>query len=303
MNTISSLNTGSTKQSSATTNSPNKTGNLAYSLGTALVRDPFPDTVNLTISPEGLARSKAELAAIEANKGKADSPEQVAAKASFLAARQAQLAKEPTIDSASALFTDPHTSDRALYVSALIGFVPRQDSARVAAAVHDAIASPVQQWTDTTQAVDLATQKMKLEAIVKKMIPADKQERANAVVGKYISAQIEQRDASTQQGLEHLRSLRLSLGETAAARDAEAAIAEVKAGSYRTQQDMNRALAATGSLDFTSTTGLHQSASAALSKLHSLVQASGANNDPYWTRQFDDYSQNWQNFAARYLDS
>jgi hypothetical protein len=303
MSSISNVSTGSTNQNAASTSATRKTTSTADGLGASQLHDPFLDSVNLTISPESLARIKAELEVIDANKDKADTPEQAAAKAKFFADRQAALANEPTIDSSSALFTDPYTSDRALYVSALIGFVPRQDSATVAAAVHDAIASPVHQWTDTTQAVDLATQKMKLEAIVNKMIPADKRARASVVVNKYIASQVEQRDASTLQGLEHVLSLRISLGDTAAAKNAKASIAQLKAGTYRTQQDMSQALAATSSLDFTSSTSLRQTASAALGQLYNLVQASSVNNDPYWTNQFSDYAQDWQSFAERYLDT
>lgn len=144
-------------------------------------RDEFLKSVNLTLSAEGIAHMKQELAKLDENKGFPVSEEQNAARVKFFADFQAYRAREGRVDSSHPLFTDPYTSDRALSVSALVGLVAPEASSAVEDAVYAAIKSPVQQSTDTTEAVDVATQQMKLDAIVNKMIPEDKRERASVL--------------------------------------------------------------------------------------------------------------------------
>jgi len=265
----------------------------------------FLASVNLTLSAEGIAHLQQELQAQQARKAAGiteDPATQAALLAQMLANRQAQIDSQPEIRIDHPLFSDPYTADRALSVSALVGMASKTQAAAVEDAVYAAIRSPVQQWTDSTLAVDLASQKMKLDTVVNTMIPAEKRAAASAVVSVYLSRQVEQADTMTLSLFQENLALHASLGDTAGVRRDQASIEQIKQGNYRSQQAMREALAVASTLDFSNTQSLGETATAAFGSLTQLVQRSmqgnPAANTAYWVNQVGTYREDWNAFRS-----
>lgn len=119
---------------------------------------------------------------------------------------------------------------------------------------------------------------------------------------KYIAGQVESRSVSLQQAFEHEKTLRASLGDEAGVAKANDILAQIKQGTYASQQTMREALSVAKSLDYSSDQSLSSSATAAFGKLRDLVQTTtsrgGDSSSAYWVGQVAVYQENWLSFQA-----
>lgn len=301
MDAISSSRPGFASLADATASTRS---NSALKLPAQRTREQRPDSVHLSISAEALARLSSETAqpkmtALE---------DQDAAKAQMLAYRNAAAQRDSArIDMDHPLFTDPRTADSALSVSALIGLAAPENARAVEDAVYAAISSPLQQWNDSTQAADIASQRMKLDAIKEQLLPEESRAHAGEVIDRYIGGLVEQRDRFATQLFEQSKALQLSLGNTAGAADTDEILRQLAQGNYKSQQEMAQALNVAGSLDFSSKESLGRTSNAAFAALRDMVQASmpgmPAQHAAHWTDQVESLRQNWQSFEQSLTQS
>lgn len=250
-------------------------------------------SVTLTISPEALARMKQDAAEQQQQAPTKEESEKMLQK--VLDARNLYLdqmgQRTPGLD--HPLYSSPSSSAnitdfRQFFALAEEG--TKESTNALADALFDAVSSPLNERTDSTEAADIAFMREKLEYINSNYIPAEHQAEVSSDIDAFINRRLEEHNNTTKTMLNVELELAQSLGDSKRTAEAQANIESFNAGTYRTQQESQQVMA------------LASNAQSADELVSSLTQWYSNLDHRYDAQdaQFSTLVSSWQQFIQKY---
>lgn len=150
-----------------------------------------------------------------------------------------------TTDLSHPIFSDPQTAHHAFEIAAAVAAGKPESIAEANAmldAFQRAMSSPLTQWTDTSMAADIASQKMKLDAANDSLLEGDAHGLAQAAIDKYIGAKVEAFNTAIEAGATAMIDIARENGNAQALAQAQAHLNQVLAGGSRAQIQIRDAM-------------------------------------------------------------
>lgn len=224
------------------TNQAQKTAHFQGRQASALAN--LAAAANVSISPEAMARFKADAQATEEaiRNGTLGAQYQAATAENAVKPQlEAMAARSPGVH---ALYTDPAantqlTDFRSFFNHAKEG--TKASTTALADALYDAVTQPSSS-TDRSQAVDIALVREKLNVLNTQYVDEAHQADVALEIDHYIHRLLDQRENSIRLTLEDGVARAHKSGNTDDITNAEAALDAWKQGAYRTQQEMQQVL-------------------------------------------------------------
>ncbi|MFT8211391.1 MAG: hypothetical protein ACMZI0_13965 [Symbiopectobacterium sp.] len=248
-------------------------------------------SVDLTISPEALARLKEDFA----NATPPSPEEQEAAKKQMLEMRNTYLdelerrAPGVTHPLYSTIGSDVSLTDFRNFF-ALAPNATRESTRALADALYDAVTIPLESSTDSTQAAGIALMREKLDFINSHYIPEEHQAQVRADIDNYMERQLTARDNSIKRTLNIKLTLARSLKDAPRIEEALANVESYKQGNYRAQVETEQVMAISASTEDPNVVVDK------LTQWYSQLTFSDTQQD----KQFDALISSWQQFVEKY---
>lgn len=248
-------------------------------------------SVDLTLSPEALARLKHDFA----NATPPSPEEQEAAKKQMLEMRNTYLdelerrAPGVTHPLYSTVGSDVSLTDfRAFF--ALAPNATRESTRVLADALHDAVTIPLESSTDSTQAAGIALMREKLDFINTNYIPEEYQAQVRADIDNYMERQLTARDNSMKRMLDNELVYAKFLKDEPRIEEAQENVNAYAQGNYRAQIEIGQVMAISES------TEEPEVMTDKLTQWYSQISYRDAEQD----EQFDTLISSWQQFVKKY---
>lgn len=250
-------------------------------------------SVTLTISPEALERMKQDAQQQSSQAPTKEESEKMLKP--VLEARNIYLqgidSRTPSLD--HPLYSSPSSSAEVTdfrQFFALAEGGTKESTTALADALYDAVSSPLNGGTDSTEIVDIALIREKLEYINSKYIPAEHQAETSKDIDAFITRRLNEHNETTRTMLNAELNVAQSLGDSGRTKEAQANIDAFNAGNYRTQQESQQVLALT------------HGAQSSEELVNGLTQWYASLDGRYdgQDAQFDTLIASWQQFAEKY---
>ncbi|WP_196907286.1 hypothetical protein [Candidatus Symbiopectobacterium sp. 'North America'] len=209
-------------------------------------------SVDLTLSPEALARLKEDFA----NATPPSQEEQEAAKKQMLEMRNTYLdelertAPGVTHPLYSTVGSDVSLTDfRAFF--ALAPNATRESTRVLADALYDAVTTPLESSTDSTQAAGIALMRETLDFINSNYIPEEYQAQVRADIDNYMERQLTARDKSMKRMLDNELDYANFLKDEPRIEEAQENVSAYAQGNYCAQRELGQMMAISESTEDT----------------------------------------------------